>query len=438
MPDKTITVKEAIDRSPVGGAQAAILLVCFLLSAVDGYDLLSMSFAAPPLEDDWQLGKGELGIAFSAGLLGMVLGAMFLSPLTDLLGRRPMILASVTVIGCAMLLTAYTWNLPTLAAMRALTGLGIGAILSSLTSLLSEFYPERRRNFAIGVNLAGLPVGGGLGGFLATWLIPQYGWQGVFLAGGIATLAALPLIWLLLPESTQFLLHKRPKNALARINRTLARMRIAPLEELPPPPASAAKPSVLALLNALLKPERRRDTLLLWTGFFLNFSTLYFLLSWIPLLLKAAGLPLAQAIYASVAFNLGGVVGNAGIGWISAHFSLQRSILTFSLAAAIGMLAFASFDLEIAALLTLTAIIGLFQQGSMTGYYAIAARAYPTEIRTTGVGWGIGLGRIGAVVSPALTGLLLVWGWSMDGLYLFFAVPMLFVGWIATRLHPRH
>lgn len=438
MSDKTIAVKEAIDRSPISGAQAAILLVCFLLSAVDGYDLLSMSFAAPPLEEDWQLGKGELGIAFSAGLLGMVLGAMFLSPLTDLLGRRPMILASVTVIGCAMLLTAYTWNLPTLAAMRALTGLGIGAILSSLTSLLSEFYPERRRNFAIGVNLAGLPVGGVLGGFLATWLIPQYGWQGVFLAGGIATLAALPLVWLLLPESTQFLLHKRPRNALARINRTLARMRIAPLEELPPPPASAAKPSVFALLNALLKPERRRDTLLLWTGFFLNFGTLYFLLSWIPLLLKAAGLPLAQAIYASVAFNLGGAVGNASIGWISAHFGLQRSILTFSLAAAIGMLAFASFDLEIAALLTLTAIIGLFQQGSMTGYYAIAARAYPTEIRTTGVGWGIGLGRIGAVVSPALTGLLLVWGWSMDGLYLFFAVPMLFVGWIATRLRPRH
>lgn len=434
MSDKTITVKEAIDRAPVGGTQAAILLICFLLSAVDGYDLLSMAFAAPPLEEDWQLGKGELGIAFSASLLGMTLGAMFLSPLTDLLGRRPMILASLTVIGCAMLLTAYTWNLTTLAAMRALAGLGIGAILSSLTSLLSEFYPERRRNFAIGVNLAGLPLGAVLGGFLATWLIPQYGWEGVFLAGGIATLAALPLAWLLLPESTQFLLHKRPRNALARINHTLERMRIAPLEELPPPPASVAKPSVFALLT----PERRRDTLLLWTGFFLNFGTLYFLLSWIPLLLVDAGLPLAQAIFASVAFNLGGAAGNASIGWISAHFGLQRSILTFALAAAIGMLAFAGFDLEIAALLTLTAIIGLFQQGSMTGYYAIAARTYPTEIRTTGVGWGIGLGRIGAVVSPSLTGLLLVWGWSMDGLYLFFAVPMLFAGWIATRLHPRH
>ena len=434
MSDKTITVKEAIDRAPVSGTQAAILLVCFLLSAVDGYDLLSMAFAAPPLEEDWQLGKGELGIAFSASLLGMTLGAMFLSPLTDLLGRRPMILAALAVIGCAMLLTAYTWNLVTLAAMRALAGLGIGAILSSLTSLLSEFYPERRRNFAIGVNLAGLPLGAVFGGFLATWLIPQYGWEGVFLAGGIATLAALPLVWLLLPESTQFLLHKQPKNALARINHTLARMRIAPLEELPPPPASVAKPSVLALL----RPERRRDTLLLWAGFFLNFGTLYFLLSWIPLLLVDAGLPLAQAIFASVAFNLGGAAGNASIGWISAHFGLQRSILTFALAAAIGMLAFAGFDLEIAALLTLTAIIGLFQQGSMTGYYAIAARTYPTEIRTTGVGWGIGLGRIGAVVSPSLTGLLLVWGWSMDGLYLFFAVPMLFAGWIATRLHPRH
>jgi AAHS family 4-hydroxybenzoate transporter-like MFS transporter len=424
---------QLIDERPLVPAQFLILAICFLLQTIDGYDVLAMAFAAPALADDWALTPDKLGIVFSAGVLGMTLGAMFLAPLTDRIGRRTMIFRAVSVMGISMLATAWVESLWSMVILRIVTGLTIGAMLASLTSLVSEFFPDRSRNMAIGILLAGYPLGATLGGFLAAALIPDFGWQGVFLAGGIMTLCLVPLVLLYLPESLHFLMRRRPPAALQEINAVLEKLQLSALQQLPAASADPEPASVRSLLTA----SRRRATLQLWSSFFLCFGTLYFLFSWIPKLLVDSGLPLEQAIYAGIAFNIGGVVGNISIGWVSTRLGLQKSILYFHLIAASGMVLFAYLPLGIASLLLLTGIIGLFQQGGFVGFYMTAARLYPAEIRTTGVGWGIGLGRFGAVIAPYLAGVLIAAGWGISLLFTVFSIPLVIGGWITYSIRSK-
>ena len=419
-----------IDQAPLVPTQLLLLGVCFLLQIIDGFDVLAMSFAAPALADDWSLTADRLGIVFSAGVLGMTLGAMFLAPITDRIGRRAMISRAVAVMGLSMLATAWADSLELMVALRIVTGLTIGAMMASLTSLVSEFFPDRMRNMAVGILLAGYPLGATLGGLLAALIIPDYGWQGIFIAGGLMTLAMLPLVILCIPESLQFLLRRRPEAALQRVNQVLSRLRMAAVSQLPEPERAPEPASV----SSLLVPTRRTATLKLWSSFFLCFGTLYFLLSWIPKLLVDSGLPMAQAIYAGIAFNIGGAIGNILIAWASMRLGLQRSILYFHITAALGMVLFALLPMATAWLLLLTLLIGMFQQGGFVGFYMAAARLYPAEIRTTGVGWGIGLGRFGAVIAPYLAGLLIAAGWDKSMLFLIFAVPLIAGGWVTWSI----
>jgi AAHS family 4-hydroxybenzoate transporter-like MFS transporter len=422
-----------IDTRSPGRPQLLTLGVCFLLQVIDGYDVLAMSFAAPTLAQDWALSPDRLGLVFSAGVLGMTLGAMLLAPLTDRIGRRTMIIRAMLVMGVSMLATAWVESLQAMVIIRVITGLTIGAMLASLTSLVSEFFPDRLRNMAVGILLAGYPLGAILGGFLAAWLIPAYGWQGVFVAGGIMTLCLLPLVLIYVPESLYFLLRRRPDACLERMNEVLSYLQIPQLQAVP---SAGAEPEA-ANVRSLLTKSRRKQTLQLWSSFFLCFGTLYFLLSWIPKLLVDSGLSLSQAISAGIAFNIGGVLGNICIGWASTRLGLQKTILYFHLIAASGMLLFAWLPLNIAGLLWLAGIIGLFQQGGFVGFYMTAVRLYPPEIRTTGVGWGIGLGRFGAVIAPYLAGQLIALGWGIGILFTVFAIPLALGGWITYSIRSK-
>ena len=217
--------------------------LCCLINMLDGLDVLAISFAAPPIAMEWQLQPTALGIVFSTGLIGMALGSMFIAPLTDRIGRRAMILLCLLVIGLAMIGTGLVRTVNELLIARAVTGLGIGAILASLTSMVAEYTPDRHRNLTVSILQAGYPVGGTIGGFLGAWLIPEYGWRAIFFVGAGLGLAMLPLVYLLLPESLQFLEQKRPVDALTRINRVLVRMGRAPLATLgalPPGPSRRA------------------------------------------------------------------------------------------------------------------------------------------------------------------------------------------------------
>ena len=424
-----MVIQERIDAAPMTGMQAIVVFICFLLNCQDGYDVVAIAYAAPAISNAWQVDMKMLGILFSAGLLGMMIGALALAPLTDIYGRRPMIIGALLLISLTMFGAAWASNVQQLMFWRALTGIGIGSMLASLTALVSEFTPERHRNFAIGVVQAGYPCGAVFGGFLASWILPTYGWTAIFIVGGFMSLVMLPPVLLLLPESIQFFIRRGDARSLTKVNNTLTRIQQAPVELLPPV-EHALKPSPASLLSH----GYGSSTLWLWLAFSTTYCTLYFLISWVPKLFVESGFAASQGLRAGVALNLGAIFGVVGLGFIADRWGLRRIIISFCVFGATSMLLFGLAGGELILLLVLTVFIGFFVQGGFSGLYALAAQIYPTDIRTTGIGWAIGVGRFGAVAGPYVGGVLASMSWSMPSLFTVFAVPILLTGWAVTRL----
>ncbi|MEM1112539.1 MAG: MFS transporter, partial [Pseudomonadota bacterium] len=362
---------------------------------------------------------------------GMMLGALALAPLTDVFGRRRMIIGALILISPSMFASAKATSVEQLIVLRSFAGLGIGAMLASLTSLVAEFTPRKHRNFAIGVLQAGYPVGATLGGFLAAWILPRYGWPQLFIVGGFMSLAMLPLVLLLLPESLHFLARRGGPKSLQKINETLARLHQAPLDRLP-----TLETKLAASPFSLLLPEYRPQTLWLWSAFFITFCTLYFLISWVPKLFVESGFSVSQGVQAGIALNFGAILGVVGLGYLADRQGLGRMISIFCVAGALSMILFGLAPSEIIVLLSLTFLIGLLVQGGFSGLYTVAARIYPADFRTTGVGWAIGIGRFGAIAGPYLGGVLASMAWSMEALFIVFALPMLAAAWVVSRIPP--
>ena len=403
--------------------QMVVFGVCFLMNGIDGMDVLVIAYAAPVLAEEWSIAPSALGVVFSAALLGMTCGAIFIAPYADRIGRRAIIIISVLLTGFAVLATSITQTIEALMVLRFVSGLGIGAMLASVATMAAEFAPDRQRNLILVSILAGYPIGATIFGVIAADVIPALGWRTIFVTAGITTLATFPLVWFLLPESLSFLIRMRPANALAKVNRIVSRMGHAHLNELPPAPREIASTNVKGLFSADLS----RATIFLWLAFFMNFAALYFLVSWIPKLSSAAGLPLDLAIYAGAVFNLGAVPGIALSGYLSQKLGLRRVITSFLLLAAVVMLLF-GFAERSSTILLLFGLIGFFSEGGFVGLYAIAARLYPTELRTTGVGWAIGAGRTGAIAGPFVGGLLVAYGLSIGANFRWFAITLILAG----------
>ena len=277
--------------------------------------------------------------------------------------------------------------------------------------------------------MSGYSLGAVLSGLVAANVIPHDGWRAMYYIAAGCTLATLPLIYFFLPESLEFLLKARPKNALERSNNILSRMKVATLAALPELDDSRVKPSVAELL----KPSRKVATIALWSAFFMSFATLYFLTSWIPKLASNTGLSVELAIYAGMVFNLGAFVGILSQGYLSARYGLLKVICCFMMGTAVLMLGFGLFKGSVLVLI-LFGLIGFGIQGGFVGLYSVAARLYPTEVRSTGVGWAIGAGRIGAIVGPLLGGVLIGAGYSMSVDFIIFAVPVVVAGVVVLRV----
>ncbi len=421
-------IRALIDSRPLSGLQYTVIALCFLMNILDGMDVLIISYAAQALATEWAISPEALGIVFSAGLLGMTIGALLLAPIADYLGRRTLILLCLVVMSTGVLLTAYAQNITQLTVLRFASGLGIGALLASAATLTAEYAPDRRKNFLVSAVLAGYPVGATLSGVAAASIIPEFGWRTMFIAAGLATALAFPLVYALLPESLNFLVKARRANALEKANKVLRSMGCAELSVLPPAVAPAGHSKVSSLFAA----GKTASTLWLWLAFFMSFTTLYFLLSWIPLLAANTGLSASLAIYAGTVFNLGAIFGILLQGYSSELLGLRRAIGVFLVGTAVLMVVFGFISGSLA-VLVLFGLIGFAMQGGFTGLYSVAARLYPTEVRATGVGWAIGAGRTGAIVGPVLGGLLIGVGLSMSANFIVFAVPVV-VAAVATAL----
>jgi benzoate transport len=423
------TTIELIDGQALSKLQYTTFFVCFVMNILDGMDVMVISYCASAIATSWQVGPEELGIVFSSGLAGMMIGAMFLAPFADKIGRKRMILISAFLMGASVLMTAWSQTVNQLILLRFLSGIGIGSMLASTASLTAEYAPDRKKDFWVSFVLSGYPVGAVLTGMVSANVVPVYGWPVMFKLAGLASFICLPLIYFLLAESVYYYLKNQPKGALLKVNRILEKMERKTLDRLPEPELKSSEIPVNKLLNkAYILP-----TLQLWTALFMAFGCLYFLISWIPKLTEATGLSMSLAIYAGTVFNMGAFFGIITQGYISSRMGLKRTVALFLGITGILMATFKMF-IGSNALLFVIGLLGFTLQGGFVGLYVVAARIYPTEFRTTGLGWAIGVGRLGGVIGPALGGVLIGIGLTMAENFMIFSIPVILAGLITFYL----
>lgn len=378
-----------------------------MLNALDGFDVLSSAFAGPGIKQEWNLGPDGLGAILAMELIGMGVGSLLLGGAADRFGRRPTILACLVLMACGMLLAAAAASPQMLSVWRVVTGLGIGGMLAAINAVAFEFSSQRQRSFAMAMMVIGYPLGAFFGGLVASVLLQHYGWRSVFILGGGFTVFCIPLVIAFIPESPTWLARARPARALERINRTLGSFGHPAISALPDYPAAERRGNVLELFS----PANLRATLTLSIGYALHAFTFYYILKMAPAIIsdpQFAEQSFTKAQGASVlAFaNLGGAIGGGAFGWFMHRFGVKQStlvalVLSFALVTAfgIGQTTLGGWTLAVAS-------VGLFTNAAIVGFYAMFALAYPTQLKATGTGFALTVGRGGAALSPILAGAL--------------------------------
>jgi benzoate transport len=416
-------LQKRMAEAPLTRFQIFAIGVCVCLNMLDGFDILAMSFAASGVKADWHLANSQLGYLLSAGLIGMGVGSLTVAPWADRFGRRPIVLLSVSIAALGMAASAAASGLGQLLVLRVFTGIGIGGTIASVAVIVSEYAPQRWRSVALGLYATGYSIGATIGGILTALAVDRFGWRSAFAIGGALTLALLPVAWYRLPESLEFLLTRRPPFALERVNALLVAIRQAPVPALPevalPPQGGMQRVrSSLALLIT-------RTTVLAWCVFFCTMAGFYFIVSWTPRLLTAAGLSAKQGLTGGILLNLGGIAG-CGLYALAASRFNARLLLTLSLVATALLIgAFGQSMHHFAVALSTGLLLGTIANAAMAGLYAVGPTLYPTAVRATGMGSAIGIGRFGAILAPIVSGALLDAGWTPARLYVLFVIPYL-------------
>lgn len=415
--------------------QWLIVGLCIVLNALDGFDVLAMAFTANSVTREFGLSGGELGILLSAGLVGMAAGSLGLAPFADVIGRRPMVLISVGLATAGMLLAALSHSALELGIWRVVTGLGIGGILACTNVIASEYSSKRWRGLAISIYTAGYGIGATLGGTAAVTLQASFGWRSVFLFGGICTAGTLLLLAALLPESVDFLASRRPRNVVDRLNKIARKIGQPALTELPAV-AAVAKTGKKNKLSELFTAGNRRSTGLVWVAFFTVMFGFYFVNSWTPRLLVTAGMTESQGVIGGLMLTLGGTFGSLLYGLLTVRWNSRRVMMAFAVLSAATMVMFISTAGILALAFAAGGVVGMLINGCIAGMYTIAPALYGASVRSTGVGWAIGIGRVGAIVAPLITGALLDAHWTASMLYMGVGVVVLVAAAAVAAMRP--
>lgn len=411
----------------ITGFQLVALLACLLLNMQDGYDILSIAYSANAIATDWDLSPSKLGLILSASLFGIMLGAMFLSPYADKIGRKPMTIVGLLISGLGMIGAALATNPDMLLLSRCVTGIGIGGILASLNTLVAEYAGEKYRSAAIAIFQMGFPLGAVIGGSVAGWLLDIGTWRHVFAFGALLSFVFVPVV-MLLPESIDFVANSGKSDSLKRINKIHRKLGRAEINQLPESVRLQSRGLLKGVLRLFSKDYRLR-TALIWLSFFFLLMSLYFALSWVPKLLISQGMSETQGIRGGQFLNLLGVIGILSFALISLRIPGAILATLYLIGASIILLYIGLTDPidtgSAVKTLLLVSIIGFFVHASMIALYAVTPTLYPAEIRATGTGWAIGLSRFGAILGPWLTGVLLGHGWEPTTIYSIFGIPTL-------------
>jgi benzoate transport len=411
-------LKEEIGQKKMNLYQWFIVALCILLNIVDGYDVMVMAFTSTSVSADWQLSSSMLGILLSIGFIGMALGSFILAPQADKIGRRNLILICLFICGSGMLLSAFSQNAFQLATCRLITGLGIGGILTNASVVANEFSSLKWKSLSVSLLSMGYAVGAVLGGMIAYYLIALHGWRSVFLLGSGLTFSVFLICLKILPESLEYLAVKQPKYALERINKIGTKIGLKPLVEMPAITLTEQRTSIKKLFLAKLATQ----TICLWIAFFMVMAGFYFILSWTPKILAMAGMSMEQGVNLGIFLNIGGILGAILMGSISSRFQIHKILAIFLVATAIAILLFIVVSNIYNYALWVGILVGMLANGCVAGLYALSTVTYPTEIRATGVGLAISMGRFGAILAPLGAGYFLDAGISPLNLYVFASI----------------
>ncbi|MHA8060609.1 MFS transporter [Aquirufa beregesia] len=386
--------------APMSGFQILMVALCFLMNFNDGIDVLIVSFSSSEIIREFGLSKSEMGYIFSAGLAGMTLGCFSLAPLADKHGRRKIFLISLIMISIGMFGVAFSHAYLPILAWRFLTGLGIGGILPTIATTAAEYSNDKYRDFNVGLIQAGWPIGAILTGLICADLIPIKGWHYAFFLAGCFSAMMTVLVFFVMKDSEEFQSKK--------------------IEE----------QGVKVLLTEELKPNTWR----LWLAAFFGFMTLYTVMSWVPTIAKDSGMPFELATYVGISLNIGAAIGSSSIGALGSKFGLKKIHVMYMLSAFTVMQLYAFLPLNTLLIFVLVMFIGVFAQGGFNGIWPILSRIYPTSIRATGVGYTVGIGRLGAILGPAVFGILSDNHVSNTVLFVLFSLPLLVMGLIIRTL----
>jgi MFS transporter, AAHS family, 4-hydroxybenzoate transporter len=435
-----LDVADVIARSRIGPFQFGLFILCALCLIMDGFDVQAIGFVAPRLAEEWKISGALLGSVLSAALVGVLFGSILLSMLADRIGRRPVLVGACLFFSAVTLLTARVHSVPELLVVRFIAGIGLGSIMPNAMALVGEYCPPRVRVAAIVVIGTGFTAGGMLAGLVSFWLIPRFGWRSMFYAGGAVPLVIGTVMLFLLPESLQFLaLHGKDPEKLGRwLKRVNPAVTITRATQFT---VRERRQRGVPLIK-LFDEGRAWGTILIWTVYFMNLLNLYFLSSWLPTvatpLVKAAGVAASYASLVGTTLQVGGVLGAVVLGPLINRFGFVKVLTTcFTLASiAIGLIGRPGLSLGL--LFVVVFVAGLGIVGSQSALNALAATLYPTDLRSTGIGSGLGVGRLGSIVGPILAGQLISAHWTTRSLFLAAAMPavvsatvMLAMRWVA-------
>ncbi|MFM0135329.1 MFS transporter [Caballeronia grimmiae] len=418
---RTIDIKSFIDERPISAYQWLLVALCFLVVTADGMDVAIMGFVAPSIIADWHISRPAFGLVMSAAPIGLVIGALTAGPASDRIGRKGVLIASVFLFGVFTIATAFTTSPTSMAILRVLTGIGLGAAMPNTTTLLSEYAPQRKRALLITIMFTGFNLGSELIGFVAGWLIPVHGWRSVLIFGGALPLALIPLqIWLL-PESARLLAVRGATQE--RIGKVLGRVCGARFKGdetfvSNEPPLPTKKP-----IGVLFSHGYGVLTAALWITYFMGLLVIYLLTGWLPTLMKDAGLTVTAAANITAMFQIGGTIGAIIVGWIMDRVRPAPVISAAYLGGAVCVLGLAWIGALSSSLAVLVFAAGFCMSGAQTGLNAFAPSRYPTVARATGVSWMLGMGRFGSIVGSAFGGALLGLGWQFGAILAMLAVP---------------